>query len=478
MQFNSVLYIVFFTIVCLVYFLLADKFKRPFLLAASYFFYSCWNFKYSLLMLFSTVVTFFTGKFMVRENSIKRKKFLLGLCFFINLSILYIFKYFTFSVNFLNKILGLLNLNLDIGPLNLLLPVGISFYTFQALGYIIDIYRGDIEVEKNFINYALFVSFFPQLVAGPIERSKNLLRQIDSLGNRRYENLSKGFLYILWGFFLKLVIADRSAIFVNQIYSGYQAYSYIYLILAAVLFSFQIYCDFYSYSIIAKGSAKILGYDLMDNFQAPYLSKSITEFWRRWHISLSTWFKDYLYIPLGGNRRGSLRKHFNVLVVFLVSGLWHGANWTFVLWGLIHGFFNILEDSLKTFTKKFRNNFIYRNLRRLITFIIAIISFVIFRSNNIGQAGEFLFGILRRQGSTIDIDKALYLKDAGVLLCALAVLLLVDIFTYNKIKLVDIIEKQALYIRWLIYLALIVVTVIFGVYGPGYSEIQFIYFQF
>lgn len=459
-------------------FLLADKFKRPFLLAASYFFYSCWNFKYSLLMLFSTVVTFFTGKFMVRENSIKRKKFLLGLCFFINLSILYIFKYFTFSVNFLNKILGLLNLNLDIGPLNLLLPVGISFYTFQALGYIIDIYRGDIEVEKNFINYALFVSFFPQLVAGPIERSKNLLRQIDSLGNRRYENLSKGFLYILWGFFLKLVIADRSAIFVNQIYSGYQAYSYIYLILAAVLFSFQIYCDFYSYSIIAKGSAKILGYDLMDNFQAPYLSKSITEFWRRWHISLSTWFKDYLYIPLGGNRRGSLRKHFNVLVVFLVSGLWHGANWTFVLWGLIHGFFNILEDSLKTFTKQFRNNFIYRNLRRLITFIIAIISFVIFRSNNIGQAGEFLLGILRRQGSTIDIDKALYLKDAGVLLCALAVLLFVDIFTYNKIKLVDIIEKQALYIRWLIYLALIVVTVIFGVYGPGYSEIQFIYFQF
>lgn len=478
MQFNSVLYIVFFTIVCLVYFLLADKFKRPFLLAASYFFYSCWNFKYSLLMLFSTVVTFFTGKFMARENSIKRKKFLLGLCFFINLSILYIFKYFTFSVNFLNKILGLLNLNLDIGPLNLLLPVGISFYTFQALGYIIDIYRGDIEVEKNFINYALFVSFFPQLVAGPIERSKNLLRQIDSLGSRRYENLSKGFLYILWGFFLKLVIADRSAIFVNQIYSGYQAYSYIYLILAAVLFSFQIYCDFYSYSIIAKGSAKILGYDLMDNFQAPYLSKSITEFWRRWHISLSTWFKDYLYIPLGGNRRGSLRKHFNVLVVFLVSGLWHGANWTFVLWGLIHGFFNILEDSLKTFTKQFRNNFIYRNLRRLITFIIAIISFVIFRSNNIGQAGEFLLGILRRQGSTIDIDKALYLKDAGVLLCALAVLLFVDIFTYNKIKLVDIIEKQALYIRWLIYLALIVVTVIFGVYGPGYSEIQFIYFQF
>ena len=216
----------------------------------------------------------------------------------------------------------------------------------------------------------------------------------------------------------------------------------------------------------------------MDNFQAPYLSKSITEFWRRWHISLSTWFKDYLYIPLGGNRRGSLRKHFNVLVVFLVSGLWHGANWTFVLWGLIHGFFNILEDSLKNFTKKFRNNFIYRNLRRLITFIIAIISFVIFRSNNIGQAREFLLGILRRQGSTIDIDKALYLKDAGVLLCALAVLLFVDIFTYNKIKLVDIIEKQALYIRWLIYLALIVVTVIFGVYGPGYSEIQFIYFQF
>ena len=478
MLFNSAGYIVFFTIVCLVYFILPKKLKRVFLLLASYFFYSCWNLKYSLLMLFSTVATYGTAIAMDMVEAKKKKKLYLGLCFFVNLAILFVFKYYTFTVNFINKILGIAALSIDMPVIDVLLPVGISFYTFQALGYIVDVYRGEIKAERNFINYALFVSFFPQLVAGPIERSKNLLTQIDNLGHRRYENLSKGLLYILWGFFLKLVIADRAAIFVNQVFDGYQGYSYIFLCYAALLFAVQIYCDFYSYSIIAKGSAKVLGYDLMDNFRAPYLSKSITEFWRRWHISLSTWFKDYLYIPLGGNRKGAFRKHLNVLIVFLVSGLWHGANYTFVLWGLIHGIFNILEDSLKGITKGIRDNFIYRNVRRLITFVVAVMSFVIFRSKNIGAAKAYILGIFNRQAGTMDASIAFPYEDTVILLIAIAILIVIDILIYNKVKIVDNIEKRSLLIRWPIYLFLLVVILIFGIYGPGYSEAQFIYFQF
>lgn len=478
MLFNSAGYIVFFTIVCLVYFILPKKLKRVFLLLASYFFYSCWNLKYSLLMLFSTVATYGTAIAMDMVGAKKKKKLYLGLCFFVNLAILFVFKYYSFTVNFINKILGIAALSIDMPILNVLLPVGISFYTFQALGYIVDVYRGEIKAERNFINYALFVSFFPQLVAGPIERSKNLLTQIDNLGHRRYENLSKGLLYILWGFFLKLVIADRAAIFVNQVFDSYQGYSYIFLCYGALLFAVQIYCDFYSYSIIAKGSAKVLGYDLMDNFRAPYLSKSITEFWRRWHISLSTWFKDYLYIPLGGNRKGTFRKHINVLIVFLVSGLWHGANYTFVLWGLIHGIFNILEDSFKGITKGIRDNFIYKNIRRLITFVVAVMSFVIFRSKNIGAAKGYLLGIFKRQAGSLDASIAFPYEDTVILLIAIAILVVVDILIYNKVKLADNIERRSLLIRWPIYIFLLIATLIFGIYGPGYSEAQFIYFQF
>lgn len=478
MLFNSAGYIVFFTIVCLVYFILPKKLKRVFLLLVSYFFYSCWNLKYSLLMLFSTVATYGTAIAMDMVVAKKKKKLYLGLCFFVNLAILFVFKYYSFTVNFINKILGIAALSIDMPVIDVLLPVGISFYTFQALGYIVDVYRGEIKAERNFINYALFVSFFPQLVAGPIERSKNLLTQIDNLGHRRYENLSKGLLYILWGFFLKLVIADRAAIFVNQVFDSYQGYSYIFLCYGALLFAVQIYCDFYSYSIIAKGSAKVLGYDLMDNFRAPYLSASITEFWRRWHISLSTWFKDYLYIPLGGNRKGAFRKHLNVLIVFLVSGLWHGANYTFVLWGLIHGVFNILEDSFKGITKGIRDNFIYKNVRRLITFVVAVLSFVIFRSKNIGAAKAYIFGIFKRQAGSLDASIAFPYEDTIILLIAIAILVVIDILIYNKVKLADNIERRSLIVRWPIYIFLLIATLIFGIYGPGYSEAQFIYFQF
>lgn len=261
------------------------------------------------------------------------KKCGLGISITSNLMILFFFKYFDFVISNINSILYTLNIEIFEPAFDVILPVGISFYIFQAIGYIIDVYRGEIRAEKNFFKYALFVSFFPQLVAGPIERSKNLLHQIDVPQKFSFERMREGLLVMLWGYFLKIVIADRIAIFVDKVYGNYMLYEGIYLSVASILFAFQIYCDFAGYSIIAIGVAKILGFQLMENFNAPYLAQSVSDFWRRWHISLSSWFRDYVYIPLGGNRRGKGKRYVNLLVVFIISGLWHGANWNFVVWG-------------------------------------------------------------------------------------------------------------------------------------------------
>lgn len=267
--------------------------------------------------------------------------------FVLNIGVLFFFKYFDFAVDSLNLALSQFGLTMPKPTFDLLLPVGISFYTFQALSYTMDVYRGDIVPERNFFMYALFVSFFPQLVAGPIERSKNLLRQVNQPHVFDYDNMREGLLVILWGFFLKLVVADRVAIIVNTVYGDYPQYGGMYIIVASVLFAIQIYCDFAGYSTIAIGAAKVLGFQLMENFDCPYFSCSIGEFWRRWHISLSSWFRDYLYIPLGGNRRGTLIKYRNIVIVFLVSGLWHGAAATYVMWGLIHGIYQVIGGITK-----------------------------------------------------------------------------------------------------------------------------------
>lgn len=295
MLFNSLEYLIFLPIVVIIYNLLGKKFKNIFLLLASLSFYSFWNVKYTFLMLFSIFVTYITGIYIEKNRGhIKKMKLAVFFCFFINLGILFVFKYFNFFADLLNNFSGK-NFNIAI---DVLLPVGISFYTFQALGYTIDVYRKDIRAEENFIDYALFVSFFPQLVAGPIERSVNLLPQIKNPRKFSYDNLVKGLVLFFYGMFLKLIIADRAAILVNEVFGNYKNFSREILIISGILFTLQIYCDFYSYSTMAKGSAKILGIDLMDNFKEPLLSKSITEFWRRWHISLSTWFKTISTFPL------------------------------------------------------------------------------------------------------------------------------------------------------------------------------------
>ena len=470
MLFNSFEYLIFLPIVVIFYNLLRGKFKNIFLLLASLTFYSFWNVKYTFLMVLSILITYMTGIFIENNRDSKaRMKLAVFLCFFINLGILFIFKYFNFFMDLASKISGG-NFNI---ALDLLLPVGISFYTFQALGYTIDVYRKDLEAERSLIDYALFVCFFPQLVAGPIERSRNLLPQIKNPKKFSYENLVRGLQLFFYGMFLKLILADRAAIFVNDAFGHYQTYSNEFLLIGGFLFTLQIYCDFYSYSIMAKGSAKILGIDLMDNFKEPLLSKSITEFWRCWHISLSTWFKDYLYIPLGGNRHGELRKCINLLIVFLVSGLWHGAELSFVLWGLIHGVFNVLENILGI-NKKSKRNILLDSLRRVLTFIIVVFAFIYFRAENIHHGNEYLLAILNNPRSLNlmeDLSKTKFgIANIYPLLVGIAILFIFDVLKYNKINLSEKVLKIILPIRWIIYLAFIFAIIIFGVYGPEFSE--------
>lgn len=341
MLFNSIDFLIFLPIVLVIYYIIPMKYKHIWLLISSYYFYMCWNAKYVLLIFVSTVITYLSGILIDKVEKTwsdvdklgKYKKLILALSFVSNLGILFYFKYINFTLDIATRVLSKVNISMNVPVFDVILPVGISFYTFQALSYSVDVYRGEVAPEHDFFRYALFVSFFPQLVAGPIERSKNLLTQLREPRKFDFGYAFDGILLMLWGFFLKIVLADRIAIFVDTVYGDCEHYQGIYLIVATILFAVQIYCDFSGYSSIAMGTAKLLGIELMDNFNAPYLSTSVADFWRRWHISLTSWFKDYLYIPLGGSKKGSLRKYFNKMIVFMLSGLWHGAQLTFVVWG-------------------------------------------------------------------------------------------------------------------------------------------------
>ena len=338
------------------------KLRQLWLLLASYYFYMGWNAKYAILIFASTGITYFCAVFMQRidQDDTKKRRAVLIAGLVLNLGLLVFFKYFYFLHDTIAAILSVFGVKIGASRLDILLPVGISFYTFQALGYLIDVYRKDVEVEKNFIRYALFVSFFPQLVAGPIERSGHLIGQLEKISQEKswnFDKITRGLLLILWGFFMKMVIADRAAVLVNQVFGIYYMFNGLALTFAIVLFAVQIYCDFASYSVIATGAAKILGIELMANFEAPFFSRSISEFWRRWHVSLSSWFRDYLYIPLGGSWCSKPRKYFNNMVTFIVSGLWHGASWHYVIWGAIQGIYIVIGDLLRPFKKWFTSFF-------------------------------------------------------------------------------------------------------------------------
>lgn len=489
MLFNSFDFLIFFPAVVLVYFLIPQKVRYLWLLVASYYFYMCWNPKYVLLLLFSTGVTFLGGLAIER---FKAKKIFLTLTVVANLTVLFAFKYFDFALDNLNWVLNKFHMQAIDPGFDILLPVGISFYTFQALGYTIDVYRKEIYAEKNFFKYALFVSFFPQLVAGPIERSKNLLKQVSEKHTFNYERMRKGLLIMLWGYFLKLVVADRAAIFVNAVYGDYVSYGGIYIVIATILFAVQIYCDFAGYSIIARGAALIMGFRLMENFEAPYFSKSVAEFWRRWHISLSGWFRDYLYIPLGGNRKGKLRKQLNTMIVFLVSGLWHGASWNYVIWGGLNGLYQVAgmwwQELKKTINgigrKKGKVYSICKNVYKVIlTFLFVDFSWLFFRADSMQDAVSMIKSMLTVRNFSALTDGSLFQLGLNeyhflFLLLAIVILWITDFLKYKNVDMFEKIEKQNVAVRYLVYMCLFCAVVLFGIYGVDYEASQFIYFQF
>ena len=382
----------------------------------------------------------------------------------INFGILFLFKYYSFFTESIFDILLFSGLRVEFPKFSLLLPVGISFYTFQAVGYSIDVYKKKIRHETHFGKYALFVSFFPQLVAGPIERATTLLPQFQKKNRFNYEKAIIGTKLIIWGYFMKVVVADRLAIYVDSVYNNVDEHSSSSLILASVFFAFQIYCDFGGYSNIAIGCAKIMGIDLMTNFRRPYFSKDCAEFWHRWHISLSTWFKDYVYIPLGGNRVNKLRKNLNLIITFLVSGLWHGANWTFVIWGGLNGLLQVMTGMFKI-----KSNTKFLNFIKIIwTFILIDITWIFFRANSLSDAGI----IIKKIFLSFD-SNSIFLGDGGLLYSLLGIIILLSKDIYDEIyPNIPTIENKFSQYLWYTFLTLLIITI--GVFDGS----QFIYFQF
>ncbi len=393
MLFNSLEFLVFFPVVCFLYHLVRPlRVRNLLLLFASYFFYMNWRAEYALLILWGTVATYSAAICIAKAKTNRTRMWILSSGIACVLTPLFVFKYLTFAASSVSEFLSLVGLRMHFPDFELLLPVGISFFSFQMIGYMVDVYRGTIRPERDFATYALFISFFPQLVAGPIERAVNLLPQFRE--RRRFDaSLAfDGLAMMLWGYFMKLCVAERVGPYVDAVFNNWQHHNGTSLLLGVVFFAFRIYCDFCGYSLIARGAAAVMGFRLMENFRSPYLACGLKEFWRRWHISLSTWFMDYVYIPLGGNRCSPLRHSMNLMVTFLLSGIWHGANWTFIAWGALHG----MALSVGAFVRRLlpAASRPFPAVARLIgiaaTFAFTLLAWVFFRADSISSA----FGIL------------------------------------------------------------------------------------
>ena len=496
MLFNSIDFLIFFPVAACIYFAVPHRFRYLWLLVCSYYFYMCWNAAYALLLFASTFITWLSGLAIDEyrrkgdENSKLQCQGMVAISFTLNLAMLVIFKYTGFIIDNLNRVFGSIGISFALPEFNLLLPVGISFYIFQALSYTMDVYRGDVRVERNLLRYAVFVAFFPQLVAGPIERSSRLLEQFYEKHEFSYEQMARGLMMMLWGYFQKMVIADRLAVLVSQVFDYYAYYGGVQILVGCVFFAFQIYCDFAGYSCIAIGAAQVMGFDLMRNFEQPYLAASVASFWRRWHISLTSWFRDYLYIPLGGNRMGTLAKYRNILIVFLASGLWHGANWTYVIWGGLNGLFQILGELLRPARERLRKLFrsdgdsaSARILSTLLTFLMIDFTWIFFRADNLKAAVGILRQLFSRANLAVLFDGGLYnlglsRLDFTIGLLGITLLLAVDVLHERKVRIRGWILRQNLWFRWAVYFLAVFSILIFGFYGPNYDAAQFIYFQF
>jgi alginate O-acetyltransferase complex protein AlgI len=491
MLFNSFEFLIFFPLVTIIYFLLPQKFQWIHLLISSCVFYMFFIPVYIFILFVTIIIDYFAG-IWIEQQSGKRKKYFLVGSIISTCMVLFVFKYFNFFIGNFNEISVLVGWNYSIDLLKMVLPIGLSFHTFQSLSYVIEVYRGNQKAEHHFGIYSLYVMFYPQLVAGPIERPQNILHQFYEKHNFDYFNATNGLKLIVWGLFKKVFIADRLSILVNEVYNDPLSFNGLPLIIATIFFAFQIYCDFSGYSDIAIGSAQVMGFKLMDNFNRPYFSKSISEFWKRWHISLSTWFKDYLYISMGGNRSGYYRHLFNLFITFMVSGFWHGANWTFIAWGSLHGIYLILGFLTQNIRKKVSNNlgitkfkFLDKTLNIFVTFILVAFAWIFFRASSIGDAFyiaahmfDFRIGDLGKLISDpafrvtnlyLNHDKEVFLLS----IFGIGVLLYIH-YVQRHSRMRQMLSEKALWFRWTIYLVVTSSILFFGVF----SEAQFIYFQF
>lgn len=478
MLFNSLNFAIFLPIVFVLYWFLNKNLKAQniLLLVSSYFFYACWDWRFLFLLIFSTVLDYYTGIKMSESDNIKTKKFWFWLSITINLGFLGIFKYYNFFAESFAEALSGVGLHANMWTLNVILPVGISFYTFHGLSYVIDIYKDKIKAEKDFIDYSLFVSFFPLLVAGPIERATHLLPQIKVKRIFDYTKAVDGLRQILWGLFKKVVIADQCATYANTIFNNSSEYSGSTLALGALFFTFQIYGDFSGYSDIALGTARLFGFDLLRNFSFPYFSRDIAEFWRRWHISLSSWFKDYLYIPLGGSKGGMWLKIRNTFIIFLVSGFWHGANWTFIAWGFLNALyimpsivFNNNRNNLDTVAEGRLFPNIREALNVFITFSLTVIAWIFFRANNLHHALAYISQMLSIR--LISIPEIFPFK---IIFLIILFMIIEWLGRENKYAIEKLFFKYSPILRWTFY-----ILIIFMVFTYTLDDKpQFIYFQF
>ena len=481
MLFNSWQFAVFLPIVFALYWLLPHRFRWVLLFIASYYFYMSWNVKYVVLILFTTAVSYFAAILLEKTENIKNRKLILAATLVSCLGVLFVFKYFNWFFESLSAVLSLFTIQLQPITLKWLLPVGISFYTFQTLSYVIDVYRGKVKAERHFGIYATFISFFPQLVAGPIERTSNLLPQIREEHVFNSDQAIYGIKLMAVGFFKKMVVADNFAPYVDTIFSDVHSYSGFTLIIAAIMFSIQIYCDFSGYSDIARGTSKLMGIELMENFKSPFMASSIKETWSRWHISLTSWFRDYLYIPLGGSRCGKARYYFNIFVTFLVSGLWHGASWTYVFWGGLSGLGQIFEDivGIKSYKKR---NFIWV-IRVALAFTFFYLCASFFRAETIEDAFYLITHAFSGIFQPIEYIRSGFsmngwLENGGAafairILAALIPLTLYDYFSLDYDVIAEV-RKWKAPARYALYFAVMIIICMFR----AINGVTFVYFQF
>lgn len=493
MSFNSIEFLIFFPIVLALYYASPFKYRWAVLLAASYYFYMAWRPVYVLLLLAATIIAYVGGLAIVRTSVARERKGILVASLLLLLGILFVYKYFNFFNDTLRALASYVDMGYGIPSIDLILPLGISFFTFQKVAYLVDVYQGKIPAERHFGRFALFASFFPQLVAGPIERAKNLIPELYKNVRFDYDEVASGVRLMAWGFFKKIVVADQLAPFVNTVYGSPQQYDGISLMTATFFFAFQVYCDFSAYSDIAIGAARTMGVKLMDNFRQPYFSTSISEFWKRWHISLSTWLTDYVYTPLTRAKSIKLKWYpkflLSLFVTFLVSGLWHGAAWTFVAWGTLHGTYLICSMLTQNVRKRFvaavglaKVPRLHTFLRIVMTFSLVCLSYIFFRANSLSDAMYIvthLFSGSTDLGNAAEILSKMQVTGdaAGFLIAVLGigvVLAFDGLVRYGLVK--EELGSRPVWVRWPAYYALVCATVLLGAF---YGNVQsFIYFQF